>query len=158
MIVRKPLKIIVDTREQQPLEFLADKRDNEIILGRDKLDCGDYSLYGHDRPKDDHSIIIERKKDCSELAINLGSKWEQFENELRLLTHYRHRAILVCAPNNFEWLYDKKYTMMKPEFIMKRMSEVHINYGVPIIFLNNREMVETYMIRLFKRVLENVQE
>ena len=57
------LKIIVDTREQQPWSFDF----NEIAVA--KLDTGDYSVAGLEE-----ILCIERKKSVSEIANNIVDK------------------------------------------------------------------------------------
>ena len=57
------LKIIVDTREQQPWSFDF----NEIAVA--KLDTGDYSVAGLEEV-----LCIERKKSVSEIANNIVEK------------------------------------------------------------------------------------
>ena len=146
---QKKIKIIVDTREQDPLRFA----DYEVETCRDKLDAGDYTIFSHDRPKDDHSIIIERKKNCQELIGNFGTKWDTFRAELELLGEYKHRAIVVCGPNNFPYLYERGFTALHPSFIYSRIAEVTMEYQIPILFAGTREDAENIIYRLFTRAI-----
>lgn len=147
--LKTPIPILQDTREQDPLLF----QDYPVKIFTDTLSAGDYSLVGHDQPNDDYSIIIERKKNCSELVTNLGSKWETFIVEAERLQQYKHRQIVVCGPNNFEYLINKNYTTLSLNFIYKRLSILTIDYGIPVIFCPDRSHAENYIFRLFKHVL-----
>lgn len=147
--MKRKINIIVDTRETQPLLFSTY---DDIEICRDKLDAGDYSMSGYDLPGDDNSIIIERKADCQELVTNLGSKWKQFEAEARLLSMYKHKAIIVCGPDNFEYLYTRGFTKLHPNFIYKQLSYLFINFGIPTIFMSDRENAENYIYRLLIEV------
>ncbi len=80
------MKIIVDTREQQPWRFdIWDCKTKSA-----KLDYGDYSIEGLER-----YVSIERKKSTGELALNLGKQRERFFRELEELSKFPH-AYLIC--------------------------------------------------------------
>lgn len=151
MNVKNPtiLRIIRDTREQQPL--LWEGYDG-VQVGRDTLSAGDYSLAGNDLPGDDFSIIVERKQDCQELCKNLGSKWDNFIAEAEKLQKYYFRQIVVCGPDNFEHLYMQGLTKLHPGFIYRQLSILAVDYGIPTVFLANRSAAENYIFRLFNRV------
>lgn len=108
-------------------------------------------------PNDDDSIIIERKKDCSELVRNLGAEWERFTREMELMTQYRHKLMVVCAPDNFQVLYDKGYTKLHPNFVYKQLATLQIRYGVSTIFLPNRTTAENYIFRLFTDIINKTR-
>ncbi len=146
--------IIRDTKEQKPLGFI----DYPVKITNESLPAGDYSLVGHDMPGDDDSIIIERKKDCMELCSNLGAKWEQFENEAKLLKKYKHKMILVCAPNNFDYLCDRGFTKLSVNFIYKRLAYLYVNYGITITYMPNRESAENLIYRTFLEIIRKTRE
>ncbi len=146
------MKIIVDTREQEPLTFSLI---NDVQVGRDKLECGDYSMAGHDMPGDDNSVIIERKQNCSEICSNLAKNWDRFQRELEKMAEYKHKIILICGPNNFSHLHERGYTKLHPNFIYKQLSLIHIKYGIPTIFAGTREDAEQYMYRYFIEILRH---
>lgn len=141
---------MIDTREQSPLNFNSYEYCTSC---RDTLDCGDYTIAGYDRPKDDHSVIIERKANSMELVGNLGVNWERFQRECELLAQYRHKMILVQSPENFQYLYDKKYTKLSPSYIYKQLSILHMEYNIPTIFLSSRESATNFTIRYFNHCI-----
>jgi ERCC4-type nuclease len=145
------IKIIVDTREKEPLRF----SNYECCIGIDTLDAGDYSICGFDRPNDDESIIIERKKDCKELVSNLVQKWNVFSRELEIISKYKHKYIVVCGPNNFPFLYSRGFTQVHPSFVYSKIAEIMMNYQIPVIFASSREDAENIIYRLFKQVIKN---
>ena len=166
---QRKVHIIVDTREQHPLfvndeDFgtvrpvfsslsLRDEWLDKVVLHRDKLDCGDYTMYAHDLPGDDHSIVLERKKDCMELITNLVTKWDQFASEMELLRQYKHKQIIVCKPENFWWLYQQGFTAVHPNFLYKKLAVLYYDFGVPVTFLGSRMAVEAYMYSFMKDVM-----
>lgn len=140
------VKLLYDTREQQPLVFC---NYDYFIPTRETLVCGDYTIVGHDMPKDDNSIIIERKKDCMELCGNIGTNWETFQKECEKLARYKYKQIIVCSSNNFEFLTSRSLTKLNLGFIYKQLSYIFIEYGISTIFFENRNDAENYIARLF---------
>lgn len=143
--------VLADTKEKKPLEWMSY---TDVKVEKFHMKDGDYSLMGFSDPKTPYSIKIERKKDSRELVNNLGAKWDNFEIEMKAMSHYHIKQIVVGAPCNFSWMYDKGLIMMNPNFLLARLAEIQVLYGVSTIFLANRAEVEEYMYRLFKRVLK----
>lgn len=148
------IPILQDTREQDPLLF----NDYSVKIFQDTLPCGDYSLVGHDQPNDDYSIIIERKKNCSEFITNLGTSWDRFINEAEKLRTYKYRQIVVCGPNNFEFLIERGFTKLSLNFIYKRLATLSLDYGIPVIFCPDRPHSENYIFRLFKEIMLRMRD
>mgnify|MGYP007100055221 CR=1 FL=1 len=146
---RPPLRIICDTKEQRPLLW---KGYDGVIVGRDSLTEGDYSIAGHDLPGDDYSIVIERKKNCNELLTNLGTKWEQFRNEAERLRPYYFKQIVVCDLPNFEHLYEQGLTKMHPGFVYRQLAILATEYDFTTTFMPSPEAAENYIFRLFTRM------
>lgn len=144
------MRILSDTREQQPLLWIGY---SDLKITTEKLDCGDYTIVCHDRPNDDFSVIIERKKNCQELIGNLGTNWDRFEAEAQLMVKYQIRQIVVCGPDNFKFLYDYGFTQMQTTILYKRLAYLQCVYGISTVFLPNREAAELYIYRLFKEVM-----
>ena len=149
------MKIIIDTREQVPLTFA---KFEDVKTCRDKLEAGDYSISAYDMPGDDASVIIERKKDTSELVVNMVANWERFTKELEILSKYKYKQILVCAPDNIEYLYDRRLTLVHPNYFYSKLAKVYLDYGVSTMFFENRNGVEQYIYRLFNRIVLSNEE
>lgn len=152
------IKVLVDTREQNPLEWKNELKPYEIVLARETLPCGDYTLVEHDMPKDDNSIIIERKKNCMELVGNLGANWERFKNELSLMADYKHKQIVVCAPDNFSYLYARGYTKISPSFAYRQLSYIFIYFGISTTFFPTHIEAENYLYRLFTTIRSKTKD
>jgi ERCC4-type nuclease len=150
----KKIPIIIDTHEQIP--FLWNGYDG-VSIYHDTLKAGDYTLVGHDMPKDDDSIIIERKKSCQELCSNLVTYWDRFERELEMLSQYKHKFIVVADNNNFESIYNKGYTKVHPNFIYKKLSLIYLSYGVNTLFLGSHKESEQFLYRLFKEIINGTE-
>jgi len=148
MAQQKNLKLIQDTREQDPLIFDG----YPVTVGIDTLPAGDYSLVGHDQFGDDFSVIIERKANCSELIGNLGTNWERFTRELEQLSKYKFASIVVCGDNNFHYLVERNFTKLSLNFIFSQIARIQLDYNIPIIFAGNRENATNYIYRLFNQI------
>lgn len=92
--VEFPGTILIDTREQLPLQFSGlsigrDQRQWIIPAERASLKSGDYSLRGYER-----SIAIERKSAADGVQTFFRGR-RRFERELERLSHYEFSAILI---------------------------------------------------------------
>lgn len=138
--------IVADTKEKQPLEWLNYA---DVQVTPQALKYGDYTLRGFDTPDKPGSIIIERKQNANELVGNLGMKWDNFELEMQRMSPFATKLVVVGSPCNFEWLYEKKFIKVTPQFLYSRMAHIQLNYGVSIMFMSNRDQLEHYLYRLF---------
>ena len=144
--------VLADTHEKQPLEWTSYEN---IVVEQKHLKYGDYTLRGFEESETPGSIIIERKKNALELVGNLGKKWAQFEVEMERMAPYHTKLIIVGSPCNFEWLHEAGYIKAHPNFLFSRLAHIQIEYGISTLFMANREQVEHYMYRLFKRTIDN---
>jgi ERCC4-type nuclease len=133
------LKIIVDTREQNPLWT------NDIT--RTKLDVGDYSLERLEK-----EIAIERKS-LIDLFGTLGKGHKRFKKELERSKNLKYFAIViegnVSDINNkkFEGSYHSK---IKGFVILKILFTIHLKYKIPIFFCKDRSESKLLIKELFR--------
>ena len=77
--------IVIDSREQAPFEFTT------LRARVDKLDTGDYSVYGLE-----HLVCVERKS-LPDLLGCCGRERERFVRELQRMKAYRFRMLIIEA-------------------------------------------------------------
>lgn len=129
-------EIIIDTREQYPWDFKS-----PLIMKTEKLDSGDYSIAGHE-----DKFVIERKATTSELFKNVTEK--RFTEEIERLSDYK-KAFIICE-FPFDYIIDypigstipKRYwkgLRVKPQFVIKFLSNIQIKYGINIIYAGSRD-------------------
>lgn len=135
-----PYKIVVDTREQQPLEF-GPYKDCEGSISK-ALKVGDYSIEGME-----DSICIERKASTIEIARNLGVDQARFYRELEKMKDFEHKFIvcefsmedLIQYPNNSGV---PKYALEKlkinGKFLLKKMIEISMDYNIHVIYAGSK--------------------
>lgn len=125
------LRVVIDTREQQPWSFPADRFETE----RRGLPTGDYTVAGlEDR------LAVERKS-VGDAVNTVIHGWLRFRKELTRLSGF-DLAVLVIegeAADIAEGRYDSD---ANPESVFGRLAEVTIDHGVPVMFWGPRRRCE----------------
>lgn len=151
--------ILQDTREKQPWSFTSYEQCAAQKI--EHLSEGDYTL------KEFPLLIsIERKKSVTELANNLGRKYEQFKNEMDRLQKYRFRYVVCEFTQEQMLIYPTgaklprrlfKKIRMSGKFLQHRVNELIDKYGIEFIFCNDKFEAQDKAISLLleaKRVYE----
>jgi hypothetical protein len=132
---KSKLELIVDTREQKPLNI----KGADITLG--KLLYGDYSCSG----KEFNSIFIERKS-IEDLWGTMGKGYERFQKEMaRAAEDGAYIVVLVEYPiyTALSYNHSRKYSTLSAEFIFKRIREMmQLNNNVQFAFTKSRKGTE----------------
>lgn len=137
------IKIIVDTREQEPLEF----KDIEIK----KLEVGDYSIAGYES-----KIAIERKS-AIDIFGTLGKGHKRFKKELERAKDYDYFGIYI--EDSFENIYNKTFknahfSSMQGYVIIAILNTLKIKYNIDVVFCNDRHNMKIQINELFKTYLK----
>lgn len=135
--------ILVDTREQRPLQFSAD-----VAVERVTLHAGDYSVRGlSDR------VAIERKS-TQDLVQCVGPERERFLDCCRRMRDYEFRLLVVeCS---VEDVYAQLYRgRTRPESVIGTTLALFVDYGLPTLWAgsarNAANMVERILVRLWRK-------
>ena len=145
------LKIIVDTREQQPWSFDF----NEIAVA--KLDTGDYSVAGLEEV-----LCIERKKSVSEIANNIVEK--RYKDLTKRMSKYKYKFLMLefdlddvyrypRIPDVPKKLWEK--IKVSPKFIIKCLIELQVYYNIQVVFCGDHENAERLALSIMKKVYQN---
>lgn len=143
------MKIIIDSREQNPYTF--GDYPAEVIPGT--LQTGDYSLHGFDRPAG--GIAIERKE-LPDLLGCLTHDRERFLRELDRLMAFQTAALVIEAPLSLirAHCYRSRIT---PEAAEQSLVSIMANYRLPVYFAMDRADGEKFVydfLRHFHRHAE----
>jgi len=147
------VEIIVDTREQQPWHFQSFAN---VVTISQKLDTGDYTLKGFE-----DVLCIERKMSVPELAKNIIEK--RFTKELERMSDFHHSFLILefdykhidNFPNGCGLPQKVKSKIrITPQFIMKRLAEIQVNYDVHILPCSHKLYAENVAMNIMKRVRE----
>jgi ERCC4-type nuclease len=145
----KPLqkmKIIIDTREQDPYKF-SNFPDVETIS--QKLDTGDYSLEGFE------CIITVERKSLSDFLGSITSGRERFEREVERMSLLKHKFIVVESKIDKTIEYAKTKTLIHSNMILGTIAGWTLKYNVPFIFLSNRLDCQFFIHSFFKQYLSH---
>ena len=134
--VPKPT-VIIDTREQTPLDFSAHPNWIGATVRR-KVDVGDYTVEGME------GVIALERKTLSDLLTTLTQQRGRFIRHCQKLARYRHRAILLEASyEEVKSTYESLYSLAHPNAISGSLDAVEARFGIPIIYASgDRDLVE----------------
>lgn len=149
-----PYRIVIDTKEKQPLDFKPYKECEGVICK--SLKTGDYSIEGME-----DFVCIERKASTVEIARNLGLDSARFYRELERMKDFEYKFI-VCEFTMDQMIdYPKgskvpKYALDKlkfnGKFLLKQMLEISMDYDVHIIYAGSRQSSYTTIGSILRRI------
>ncbi len=144
--------VIKDTREQDGWYFPEDEYCGGMI--HKGLPTGDYTLFAMD-----DLLCIERKGSTGEFAHNLTEK--RFFQELERMENFAHAFLVLEFDFNDILLFParsgipkSKWNRLKvnSKFILKKMTEIELNYKVKIMFAPHNGIERVSLI--FKYISE----
>jgi len=119
------MKILTDTREQQPYKFETPSEIGTVPIG-------DYSIFGLE-----NHIAIERKE-LNDLIGCLTTGRERFEKELHKGKALDYFALVIEA--SLSDLINGRYrSQMTPKSVIQSLLAFSIRYRLPIFFCENRK-------------------
>ena len=107
-----------------------------------KLDTGDYSIKGME-----NVFMVERKSSVDELFMNLGVQWKRFEREMERAKPYKYKYLVIEATMR-EVYRGSRYSKMTGRFIMARLVDLQLKYGVQVVFAGSGAHVSGYIRQL----------
>ncbi|MGE4421494.1 MAG: ERCC4 domain-containing protein [Pseudodesulfovibrio sp.] len=120
------MKIVVDSREQAPLDFTP----YPCTVGMGTLDTGDYSVVGLE-----HLAAIERKS-ISDLVASVTRERPRFERELARARGLDLFAVVV--EGTLEDVRSHNYrSQAKPHAVLQSITAFTVRYGVNWIWASN---------------------
>lgn len=148
----KELTVIRDTREKEPWDFSNSSFVNETII--QTMTTGDYTLKGFE-----DLLCIERKKDIKEFAVNIVQ--ERFKAELERMRDFKYRFLIfefhlkdiLDFPKGLPPEVAKK-TYIKPQFLMKWIADIQVDYDVHVIFGQNAHDAKYVALNIMRKVYE----
>lgn len=135
----EPIEIIIDSREQKPLDFRPFIESDGICFGDGSLHTGDYSIGGFEQ-----CVAIERKS-LDDLVGTLINGYEadtrrppkRFNRELLRMSFFDRAIILVEATEADLWSHRYR-SMAQPASVWGMLMGIFATYGVSFYFTGNR--------------------
>lgn len=144
------MRILIDTREQQPFSFTR----YEVATEPATLPVGDYSLPGfEDRG------AVERKSlnDLVGCLMGKDRDRDRFERELARGRHYDLFAMVVEA--NLADVSQGRYRSdMKPQAALQSIIAFQVRYRLSIVWAGSREGAEYMTYSLLAKYLREIGE
>jgi len=129
MLDPKKMTIIIDSREQTPLNFDLEKHKFTTEIAG--LSTGDYSVKGFE-----HLIAIERKS-LPDLVACVTKERDRFLRELQRLKSYPTKALIVEC--DWSEIFGGEYrSKTKATSVVGSLSSWVANFGIPLITCKDR--------------------
>jgi len=137
------MKILVDTREQAPLEFSHPMITEVRVV---KLDVGDYGVMF----EDGHipSVFFERKT-IGDLFGTMGKGYERFKKEMERARESKSRLVLIIEGSYSKIGKGYKYSMIKGMSMKLKLFTLQLRYGLQFVPLNSRSEMSDYITDWF---------
>jgi DNA excision repair protein ERCC-4 len=144
------LKVIIDTREQQPWSFDPAVVDAEIGT----LKTGDYSLEG------DNQFGIERKS-LDDFLGTVSVGWGRFVRELNRMDEAQWVAKTIIVEGDYSTCTfqqspsgelippEHRHYMLTPQFIEKRIAQLTMR-NVSVLFAKDAHLAAGLAVAIFK--------
>ena len=149
------MKLFVDTREQNALEFKAEGSISEVI--RTKLPYGDYFGGWEDKNGNfvDFFPVAFERKSMGDLFGTLTSGMERFKREIARAKEDGFQLIIIVEGCFEEVRQGWKYSRAEGESILKTLFTLWVKHDVPHILCNDRtDMIRT-ITEMFSAVGRN---
>jgi len=137
------MKIVIDTREQDALDFVGESEPGS-------LPTGDYSLRGLES-----NIAIERKS-LSDLIGSMTSGRDRFERELQRGKALDYFAVVV--ESDFEAIASGIYrSKMNPTSAVASILAFSVRYNTPIFFCGDKQQTAQITEGLLRQYLRQFE-
>lgn len=116
------MDILVDTREQTPYELIGSEKST--------LKTGDYTVRGYE------DVMAIERKSYNDLYHCLTSSRLRFEKQLKRLSDYKYKALLVDSTVS-SVLLGHVHCNLPGDEALKRVMRYSVKYDIPVMFVDN---------------------
>ena len=142
------MKVIIDTREQDPLSFKLTEVVGEVVV--EKLDFGDYAAVYQDAEEWKSPVYFTRKSigDLYGTLAN-GDNHKRFKREMGRAKEVGAQLILAIEGTDQDILNGHKYSKLPGETMMKILDTLWMKYDLYPMFCENRRVMAWRMVNLW---------
>ena len=133
------MQIIVDSREQLPLEF-------SVPTIRECLPCGDYRAKFSDGSLSE--VVFERKS-INDLFSTLSSGYPRFKREIELSHELRISIIIIVEGSLRRILRGCSHSQRTPISIVYQLFTIRLRHNVETVFCQDRDEMSEYITHYF---------
>lgn len=134
--IEQPPPILIDTREQRPLEF------GDWPTRVETMRYGDYGLDGFSDL--DNPLMVFERKSINDLVGTLTAGRDRFVRECHQLSRYRFAAIVIEG-HEAEVRMHQYRSQVPPQSILGTLTALQYRYGVHVIWAGDREHSAEYI-------------
>ena len=141
-------KLLVDSREQLPLEFRQGVFDEIEVKG---LEFADYSLEieGTKVP-----IMFERKS-LGDLYGTMGTGYKRFKEEMRKAKEADCHLFLLIEASMQEVWKGYEHSSVSGDSMLKKLAMLRVRYDLEVHFFNGRREMARWIEEIFSAVARN---
>lgn len=136
--------ILVDSREQRPLEFKGDWK-------RKGMKVGDYGCLFS--PTYQYPVVFERKGK-GDLFGSLTQSYERFKRMFLKAEKLNIKIIIAIEGSKEKILQPYPHSARDPESIIKQLETIERKYGVSHIFFPSRISMSNYIVDYYLKKYE----
>jgi len=133
------MQIIIDTREQKPLEFT-------VPTVREGLSVGDYRAKFSDNSL---STVVFERKSINDLFGTLSKGYLRFKNELSKARELGITIIIIVEGSLTKVLRGCNCSQRTPISIVYQLFTIRVRHGIETVFCKDREEVSQYITHYF---------
>jgi len=137
------LKILIDSREKNPLTFNHPKITTAITC---KLDVGDYTAMFEDNIMS--GVYFERKA-IGDLWGSLTKDYNRIKKEIERARAVEVTLIIIVEGNLSKIFKGYRHSKIQGVSIIKTLFSVWCRYGILPVFVKDREEMSEYIIHYF---------
>lgn len=133
--------LLIDTREQSPLDFQKAKETKRICLN-----IGDYGacFYG-----EDHIPVVFERKSISDLYGTLSAGYDRFRREIQRAKEKEIRLIIIVEGTLSQVLKGYKHSKRSPISIVYQLFTLRARHSVETVFCKDREEMAEYIFQFY---------
>ena len=131
------MMVVVDTREQRPLDFGSEP------VQRGTLASGDYSVLGME------SMVAVERKSLPDLVMSVSKERDRFWREITRLARMNMAAVVVEA--SFSSALAGRYrAKVYPAALIASCMAIQIDFGIPVMWLWTRELAAAWTLAFLR--------
>ena len=131
--------IIVDTREQLPLEFSVPTKRGTLAVGDYRAEFSDGSV----------SQVVFERKSLNDLYGTLSKGYSRFKEEITRARELQLSLIIIVEGSLRRVLSGCSNSQRTPISIVYQLFTLRVRYGIETVFCNTREEMSQYITHYF---------
>lgn len=142
--------IVVDNREQEPLQFI------NLASETGTLQSGDYSFRGAEE-----LFAVERKSIGDLVGCCVGDNRERFFRELHRLRGFKFKRLVIVGSRKAIEAGNYR-SKLNPKAVFATLSAVEVRYDVPVVFAADARdaalLIESWAFWFAREMVEGVND